>query len=188
VSAFGTVLIDPPWRQPMAGRYDKPGNRRPAKLPYPTLTVAELASLPVGELAGPGSHLWLWTTNAFLRDGFDLVAGWGFRYLAPVVWVKPSGAGNWFVHRTQTLLFGYRKPLRMLKRFSPNVLTAPAGRHSEKPGVAYDLIEAVSPGPRIELFARRPRAGWESVGNEVDGRDIRAALTTTKEHEHDHDG
>jgi len=166
---FKTIVADPPWKQGLSGKYDNPKNRRPDRLPYPTMTLDEIKALPVGECAADGAHLWLWTTNAFLRHGFEVLDAWGFKYLAPVHWIKPSGMGNWFVHRTQTILFGYRKPCRMGDgRYSPNVIHATPKRHSEKPEEAFALIESVSPGPRLELFARRPREGWTVWGNEVE--------------------
>ena len=124
--------------------------------------------MPVGELAAYDCHLWLWTTNQFLRDGFDIMLAWGFKYLAPIHWIKPSGLGNWFVHRTQTCLFGYRRSCKFDgKRYLPNIIEAPAGKHSAKPEVSYAYIESVSAAPRLELFARQERQGWDVWGNEV---------------------
>jgi N6-adenosine-specific RNA methylase IME4 len=172
---FLTILADPPWQQPMTGsRKRAKGGVAPA-LPYPTLPLADIKALPVGALAAPGCHLWLWTTNAFLRQGFEVMEAWGFRYLAPIHWVKPSGVGNYVVHRTQTVLLGYLPPCRFdNKRYFPNVLSIPRNppRHSEKPPEFYELIEQVSSAPRLELFARRRRPGWSVWGNEVDS-DIR---------------
>jgi N6-adenosine-specific RNA methylase IME4 len=167
---FKTIVADPPWKQPMTGRRARPKGGPPPELPYPTMTLDAIKAMPVGSMAADGCHLWLWTTNAFLRDGFDVMAAWGFRYLAPIHWIKPSGIGNWFVHRTQTLLFGYRKPCRMGRgRYSPNIIeTGDPARHSEKPEDAFTLIESVSTGPRLELFARRQRPGWTCWGNEVE--------------------
>lgn len=166
---YRTLLIDPPWAQGMTGRYRLTRNTRPTKLPYRTMGLNEIAALPVGQLAAEGAHLWLWTTNQFLAAGLDLMKGWGFTYLAPITWVKPNGLGNYFVHRTQTLLFGYRaKCLFPLARYRPTVLFAPTpARHSEKPDTSYELIESISPGPRLELFARRSRAGWDTWGDEA---------------------
>jgi N6-adenosine-specific RNA methylase IME4 len=134
------------------------------------MTVAQLVALPVADIAAVGAHLWLWTTNAFLRQGFEVMEAWGFKYLAPITWVKPSGVGNYFVHRTQTVLFGYRqKCLFPAARYRPTVFTTTAarpGKHSEKPGEAFDLIESISPGPRLEMFARSHRLGWDVWGNE----------------------
>lgn len=164
---YRTILIDPPWNlEPITG-FSHPKNTRPKKLPYPTLTVAEIGELPIPELAEANAHLWIWTTNKFLPDGFDLMRRWGFRYMMPIHWVKPSGLGAWWIHRTQTLLFGYRGRLDMNQKLKPNVVFANPKRHSTKPAESYDLIEQVSHPARLELFARKPRDGWHVWGNEV---------------------
>lgn len=169
LSGFRCIVADPPWPQPMTGSW-KREPKRAKRLPYPTMSMDEIKGLPVGIMAEPDAHLWLWTTNAFLEDGFAVLRAWGFRYLAPVHWVKPSGFGCWFAHRTQTILFGYRERCRFpLRRYAGNVIqTTHPARHSEKPEEAFTLIEAVSPGPRLELFARRARPGWTVWGNEVE--------------------
>ena len=142
---------------------------KPESLPYPTMGIEQICSMPVSDFADNDCHLWLWTTNQHLEDGFRVMRSWGFKYLAPVHWVKPTGMGNWFVHRTQTILFGYRKKCKFpLNRYRPNVFhTGDPKRHSEKPDESYELIESISPGPRLELFARRKRAGWHTWGNEL---------------------
>ena len=173
---FGTILLDPPWQQQLTGRYLRRRHSRATTLPYPTMSVDDIAALPVSELAADESHCWLWTTNQFLRHGFELLAGWGFKYLCPVHWIKPSGCGAWFVSRSQTLLFGYKGKLRMREKYKPNVLFAPSTRHSKKPASTYDLIESVSFGPYLEVFARNTRPEWTAAGNEIDGQDIRGAL------------
>lgn len=169
MSHYRTILIDPPWPQSMSGQYKKAQHHRPHVLPYPTMTLAEIEALPIPDLAAQGAHLWLWTTNQFLRDGFDLLDHWGFKYLAPITWLKPSGIGNWFVHRTQTLLFGYRQKCQFnRKRYLPTILeTAAPTRHSAKPAAAYELIESISDPARVELFARHTRPDWDTWGNEV---------------------
>jgi N6-adenosine-specific RNA methylase IME4 len=131
------------------------------------MTVDEIAAMRVADFAMPGAHLWLWTTNQFLEAGFHVMRAWGFRYLAPITWVKPSGLGAWFVHRTQTILFGYMPPLEMRERYKPTVINANARAHSAKPDCTYDFIESVSEAPRLELFAREQRLGWSTWGNEV---------------------
>jgi N6-adenosine-specific RNA methylase IME4 len=169
MTPFLTILADPPWAQPMAGKYKKTRHGRAPVLPYPSMSVAEICALDVGELAADGCHLWLWTTNAFLREGFDVMRAWGFRYLAPVHWVKPSGLGNYVIHRTQTVLLGYKGKCRFprLRYFQNVVETGNPKRHSQKPEAFYGLIESVSGQPRLELFAREARFGWERFGNEV---------------------
>lgn len=166
---YKTILADPPWSERMLGKWQR-RHKAPEKIVYPTLSLDEIKSMPVDDLADEGCHLWLWTTNSHLRAGFDVMEAWGFKYLAPVTWVKPSGMGAWFVHRTQTLLFGYKGKCVFPKaRYKPTVLFANVERqHSRKPEESYRLIESVSPAPRIELFARRPRDGWDVWGNEVE--------------------
>lgn len=162
------ILADPPWQQPMAGKYSRRDNRKPA-LPYPSMPLQDICALPIGDMAAEGCHLWLWTTNAFLRAGFEVMEAWGFKYLAPIHWVKPSGFGNYVVHRTQTVLLGYRGKCAFKGlRYFPNVLeTGNPKRHSQKPDAFHELIEKVSPEPRLELFAREKRLGWHAWGNEV---------------------
>ncbi len=164
---YQCILADPPWEQPRVGRYKVAKHKRPDDLPYNTMTSDEICSLEVGKLAMPGCHLWLWTTNAHLQTAFDVIDAWGFKYLTCITWVKPSGMGAWFVSRTQHLLFAYRSPLKMLQRYKPTVVFANPLKHSEKPAEFTALVEAVSPGSRLEMFARRPLPGWDVWGNEV---------------------
>lgn len=165
---YRCIVIDPPWAQPMVGRYAVARHSRPNALPYETMTLPEIAALPVERLAEEGAHLWLWTTNRFLRPAFDLLDGWGFTYLQTVTWVKPSGLGAWFANTTQHVLMAYyQRCIFPAARYRPTHFQATPRRHSEKPNTFYDLARAVSPGPRIELFARRGILGFEAWGDEV---------------------
>jgi len=133
------------------------------------MTVDAIAALPVGDLAAPDAHLWLWTTNAFLAPAFDVLRAWGFTYLTTITWVKPSGCGAWFAGTTQHCLFGYKeKCVFPGRRYAPTHFLAAPKRHSVKPEQFYGLVEEVSAGPRLELFARRHRLGWSAWGNEVE--------------------
>jgi N6-adenosine-specific RNA methylase IME4 len=180
---YRCILADPPWQQTMTGRRSRVKGGPPASdLPYPTMSLQAIKELPVREHAATGCHLWLWTTNEFLRAGFDVMEAWGFKYLAPIHWMKPSGIGNWFVHRTQTVLFGYKERcIFPHARYRPNVIeTGDPIWHSAKPDATYAYIESISPGPRLELFARPwtpmfpKREGWDVWGNEVDS-DVKIA-------------
>lgn len=172
---YSCILADPPWNIRLSGtRKRLRGGDLPQDLPYMTLSVEEICALDVRRIAADGCHLWLWTTNEFLRAGFEVMEAWGFKYLAPIHWLKASGQGNWFVHRTQTILFGYRsKCVFNRERYKPNIFESKADpvRHSQKPLEAYDLIESVSDGPRIELFARAMRPGWDIWGDQVPRED-----------------
>jgi N6-adenosine-specific RNA methylase IME4 len=170
---YQVIYADPPWNQALTGKYKGRYNRA-ITLPYVTMDIDQIKALPVSEISSNGCHLWLWTTNQFLREGFDVMKAWGFKYLAPITWVKPSGLGNYFVHRTQTLLFGYKqKCIFPLGRYKPTVLTAGCPKHhSIKPLEARLLIESISPKPRIELFARQKIEGWDVWGDEVNINEI----------------
>ena len=170
---YRTIVADPPWEQGFAWG----GKRRPNQaraLPYPTMSINEICALDVAKMAADDCHLWLWTTNQHLASGFDVMRSWGFKYLAPIHWIKPSGCGSFFVHRTQTCLFGYRRSCKFEgARFLPNIIEASPRAHSAKPEETYRYIESVSAAPRLEIFARPwtslfpRRIGWHVWGNEV---------------------
>jgi len=174
---FRTIVADPPWkygRKMGTGKDMRPGRKykigHNIETPYDVMTTDEICAMPVGECAAQACHLWLWTTNRHLEDGFRVMRAWGFKYLTPIHWVKPAGIGAWFVNVSQTVLFGYKeKCVFPLERYKRNVIqTGPPKKHSQKPEEAFTLIESVSPNPRLELFARRGRVGWTCWGNEVE--------------------
>jgi N6-adenosine-specific RNA methylase IME4 len=160
---FTTIVADPPWR------YDNKATRGAAEDHYPTMTVAELCDMPVDEHANDNAHLYLWTTNGFLRQAFDLFDAWGFTYKAHLAWVKPQmGLGNYFRISHEHVLFGIKGKLPTASRSTMSWFSAARGRHSAKPESFYDLVEASSPGPYLELFARSRRLGdWTAWGNEA---------------------
>jgi len=179
VTQFGAIVADPPWSIAMTGKWNR--HRRPDALPYAAMSLEDIAALPVASLAGDGTHLWLWTTNSHLHEAFHVLEAWSARYLTTITWIKPSGIGSFFATTTQHCLFGYYGKLRLKERFRPtNQAWVPMpGGHSRKPDHSYRFIERVSFGPYLELFARERRFGWTSIGNEIDGVDIRAALSET---------
>lgn len=174
VGGFKTVLADPPWR--FANRTGKvaPEHRRLDR--YSTMTLDGIKDIPVADAAASNAHLYLWVPNALLPDGLAVMQAWGFRYVSNVVWAKrrkdggPDGRGVGFYFRnvTELLLFGVRGSMRTLSpaRRQVNLIETRKREHSRKPDEQYDLIEACSPGPFLELFARHPRAGWTVWGDE----------------------
>lgn len=163
---FSTIVADPPWA------YDNKATRNAVgtEAKYPTMTLDELCALPVLERAAEEAHLYLWTTNGFLRDSFDVMEAWGFEYKTTLVWVKPQlGMGNYFRSGTEYVLFGVRGGLRTLDGNQPNWFQADRGRHSAKPGSFFDLVHRNSRPPYLEMFARRRRLDpdWEYWGNEA---------------------
>jgi N6-adenosine-specific RNA methylase IME4 len=166
---YRTILVDPPYPQPMTGAF-KSRHVRPKALPYKSMTIEQIKALDIEQYAEPGSHIWLWATNTFHRDAFDILAGWGFKFLNEITWVKPSGLGAYFANTTQPLLFGYYKKCQFHKaRWRPTHIhgNVKPGEHSKKPESSYKLIEDVSDEYRIELFARFEREGWTQIGDEL---------------------
>lgn len=159
---FRTIVADPPWQ------YDNRATRGAAEDHYATLTIEQLCELPVEERAADESHLYLWTTNGFLREAFTVMDAWGFSYRTALTWVKPQiGMGNYFRSSTEHVLFGIRGGLRTRDRSLRNWFEAPRRKHSAKPDRFFDLVEVASPGPYLEMFARRRRLGWEGWGDEA---------------------
>jgi N6-adenosine-specific RNA methylase IME4 len=145
------------------------------------MTTDEIARLPVADVAAGKSHLYLWVPNALLADGLLVMKSWGFTYKSNIVWHKVRkdggsdgrGVGFYFRNVTELVLFGVRGSLRTLPpaRRQVNLIAARKREHSRKPDELYPVIEACSPGPRLELFARYPRDGWNVWGNEA-GEDV----------------
>lgn len=172
---YSTIVADPPWqyqKRPGAKSGSVMGSM--AEGQYSTMTNEEIAALPVGELAADQAHLYLWVTNPGMFGGRfgrvtprDIVEAWGFTYVTLLTWVKPGGGGMGWYFRGQTehAVFAQRGMLGIpADRREPNVVTAKRGGHSAKPPAFYDLVERVSPGPYVDLFARQPRFGWDSWG------------------------
>lgn len=166
---YQTILIDPPWDNADSITPKSDFSTYEGGWPYPTMRLVDIAALPVRALADEdsGCHLYLWTMNSFMPHACYLMQHWGFKYTQLVTWVKPSGVGHWWINRTQHMLFGYVGKMHMATKCMPNVFGAPALQHSKKPDISYELIESVSFAPRVELFARLPREGWDVWGNEV---------------------
>ena len=133
------------------------------------MTPEQIAALPIGSLAGTDGHLWLWVTNATLFAGHAVMEAWGFTYRSCLTWVKPGlGLGSYYLrNNTEHLLFGTKGKAPILYRSQPTWLFAPKQDHSHKPEEQYAIIERCSPGPYLELFARRKQPGWHVWGNEI---------------------
>jgi N6-adenosine-specific RNA methylase IME4 len=174
---FSTVLADPPWQfQNRTGKM-APEHKRLAR--YETLSLEEIKGLPVGSIVKEPAHLYLWVPNALLAEGLEVMKAWGFNYKSNLIWYKirkdggpdRRGVGFYFRNVTEMILFGVRgKNARTLQpgRSQENIISTQKREHSRKPDEQYDIIESCSPGPYIELFARGPRKGWISWGNQAE--------------------
>lgn len=172
---FHTILADPPWQfQNRTGKM-APEHKRLSR--YETMTLNDIMALPVEQLTAEPAHLYLWVPNALLPEGLRVMEAWGFTYKSNIVWHKirkdggPDGRGVGFYFRnvTELVLFGIRgKNARTLApgRRQVNFLATQKREHSRKPDEFYDIVEACSPGPYLELFARGPREGWSVWGDQ----------------------
>lgn len=173
---YQTIYADPPWQFQNRTGKAAPEHKRLHR--YNTMTLDEIKSLPVQEIADDKSHLYLWVPNALLPDGLSVMQAWGFTYKTNIIWEKirqdgyPDGRGVGFYFRnvTEILLFGIRgKNNRTLQpaRTQVNLIRSKKREHSRKPDEFISLIEACSNGPFIELFARGDRTGWDMWGNQA---------------------
>jgi N6-adenosine-specific RNA methylase IME4 len=173
---FSTILADPPWQ--FVNRTGKIAPEHGRLTRYPTLKLDEIAALPVDKIAAPTAHLYLWCPNALLPEGLAVMKAWGFTYKSNIIWHKVRkdggsdgrGVGFYFRNVTELMLFGVRgKNARTLApgRRQVNLLATRKREHSRKPDEQYDIIEACSPGPFLELFARGTRKGWATWGNQA---------------------
>ena len=178
---FQTILADPPWRFMNRTGKMAPEHRRLSR--YGTLGLAEIKGLPVAELVQEPAHLYLWVPNALLPDGIEVLRAWGFEYKSNIVWHKirkdggsdGRGVGFYFRNVTELVLFGIRgKKARTLApgRRQVNLIGTQKREHSRKPDELYDVIEACSRGPYLEMFARDTRKGWVGWGNQASGYEI----------------
>jgi N6-adenosine-specific RNA methylase IME4 len=166
---YGVIYADPPW--PFDGYSDETGLDRVAESHYPTMTVEEIKALDVPSIAASDCVLWLWTTGAVNDQAFEVIEAWGFEYKTQFVWVKDRIVmGYWTRSRHELLLIGTRGsiPAPTLGTQWESVIEAPVREHSRKPDEAYALIEAYFPSlPKVELFARAARKGWDRWGAEA---------------------
>ena len=171
---YQTIVADPPWE------YGKWGKANPIsrpnsivyKMPYPTMTLTEIESLPVEEIADSNCELYLWTTQKYLPSSFNVIKTWGFKYCQTLIWCKkPRGLGQGGIYcpTNEFLILGRKGKMPKVKRLDTTwfLTKRPHNSHSTKPDFFQDIIETVTNEPRIELFARRKRFGWDCWGNEV---------------------
>jgi N6-adenosine-specific RNA methylase IME4 len=170
---YHTVVVDPPWSYERTGvtfHDASSGSFTGHGLPYRTLTLGQIADLPVRRLTERDAHLYLWTTQRYLRDSFWIAEAWGFNVASLLVWCKPIRGwtvGGTFMSTTEFVLFCRRGSLQATRRVERQWFEWPRSDHSAKPEAFLDLVEQVSPGPYLEMFARRNRLGWDTWGDEA---------------------
>lgn len=184
MTRYGVILADPPWA------YQRKKGQGVAEDHYPTMPLAAIKALPVGELAATDCALFLWATLPMLPEALDVIHAWGFTYkTAAFVWIKTNrragtpfwGLGSWTRANAELCLLATKGRPRRQARNVHQVIFAPVGAHSAKPEEARRRIEALLGDiPRVELFARNYALGWDVWGNEVFSLDENLSRLGTK--------
>tara|TARA_R100000781_G_scaffold95877_1_gene59985 strand:+ start:382 stop:900 length:519 start_codon:yes stop_codon:yes gene_type:complete len=160
---YKTVLADPPWNETGGGKI-----RRGADKHYSLMKTEDIKNLDVASLADDNCWLYLWVTNNFLKDGLEVMENWKFRYVTNFCWAKDRfGIGYYFRGQHELCLFGVKGNLKPIHRNIPSLVYAKRTKHSKKPEESFEMFDKMSHEPRIELFARNKRDGWDSWGNEI---------------------
>lgn len=164
---YRCLVIDPPWPVEKVVKESRP--LQGVTLDYPTMSLEEIGAVPIPDLvAEDGCHVYLWVTHRFLPIGLSLFERWGVRYECVMTWVKPVGVSPFsWMYDTEHVLFGRAGSLELLRMGLRLTVKGPIRGHSRKPDEFYERVVAASPGPRLEMFARSERDGFEAWGNEV---------------------
>jgi N6-adenosine-specific RNA methylase IME4 len=159
---YKTILADPPWDHNQRGNYGAVNH-------YDLMSIERIKAMPIKDLAEDDAHCWLWVTNGTMRQGYDVMEAWGFKVKSILTWIKPRlGLGNYLRNCTEHLMFGIKGKLPVQFNRQPTWFFAPLQEHSHKPEEALNVLERISPGPYLELFARRRyQPYWDVWGNEV---------------------
>lgn len=170
---YACLLSDPPWS---FKTFSAKGHAKSAHAQYGCMSRADLNALPVQEIAAKDSVMFMWATFPMLPDAVALMAAWGFTYKTGGAWAKQSktgakwafGTGYIFRSAAELLLVGTRGKPEWTSRSERNLWAAPVREHSRKPDCVHETIERLTVGPRLELFAREARPGWDVWGNQTD--------------------
>ena len=163
---YQTIVIDPPWDIAHIDRDTRPNQ---LAVPYPTMNEQELLDFDLPKMAHENCHLYMWVTHKHLPQALRLAEHWGFRYQCLMTWVKNVGFTPFsWMYSTEHVLFCRRGSLKLLKLGKRLDFSAKVREHSRKPDEFYDLVRECSPGPRIDVFSREKREGFDQFGNEVE--------------------
>ena len=164
---YELLYADPPWqyRNTTTGRNNTAG----AAAKYKTMSLEKICALPIADIAQKDAALFLWCTTPLMPYGFEVLDAWGFNYKTSIYWRKimSQGLGNWFRGQVEVLLVGVRGGLKAFHCQKANFIQTRVGKHSQKPREIYGLLESLNLNPKIELFARERRQGWDAWGDEL---------------------
>lgn len=177
---FHTIVVDPPWLYEQKYRMGSGKKHKGTAdgLKFQCMSIEELEAVRISSVAEVDAHLYVWCTNSFVVEAHHLARRWGFETKCLITWVKPYfGTGNYFRSSTEHVVFAVRGRLPLLKHNVPTHFFAPKQpRLAAKPNQFYEIVKSCSPPEYLDVFARRERLGWYSIGNEIDGLDVNAAL------------
>ena len=173
---YKVIYADPPYafRNKRTGGSMSSGSESQ----YPTMSIQELSVLPVSAVADKDSVCFLWVSVAPLPDSLSLLSAWGYQYKTSLFWRKimSLGMGYWFRGQVEMCLLGVRGKVKAFRIQKPNFVQSKVRNHSQKPDGVRELIDMTGLFPKLELFARERSPGWDSMGFDIDGKDIRLAL------------
>lgn len=170
---YGLIMADCPWT---FKTYSNKGKGKSAEKHYDCMTLADIARLPVKDLAGPDCVLWMWATNPMLPQAIEICEIWGFKFKTAGHWVKRTvhgklafGTGYCLRSSGEPFLIATRGKPKYTSKSTRSVIEGLRRDHSQKPEEGYAAAEAIcADAPRLELFSRQMRAGWDVFGNEID--------------------
>lgn len=173
---YQILYIDPPWqyKNKRTGGSLTSG----AAQKYPVMSLDDIKELPIKDICDENAALFLWATTPMLEEGLDVMKTWGFKYKTAIYWrkLKNLGLGYWFRGQVEVCLFGIKGKVKAFRLQIPNFIQSKVGKHSEKPKEMINIINKIELNPKIELFARQKSEGWDALGFEIDGMDIRESL------------
>lgn len=158
---YKTILADPPWKYGKGWGYG-------AGEYYDLMSLEDIKNIPIKKISSKNAHLYLWCPNGMIDKGLEVMKIWGFEFKTIITWVKNRSIfGYYFKGQSEQILFGVKGKLPPQNRKQVTIMKGKVRNHSKKPDEQYEIIEKVSPSPRIELFARQKIEGWDVWGDEV---------------------
>ena len=180
---YQIILADPPWNfnfQKRKGLSDKAKSRL-----YPTMRDEDIIALPVDKITDDNCVLFLWVMSSKLYLAFNVMFAWGFAYkTVAFTWVKTTingkycfGGGNWTRSNPELCLLATKGKPKRLSASVRELIVSERRQHSRKPDEARNrIVQLMGDLPRIELFAREKTEGWDAIGFDIDGKDIKESL------------
>ena len=171
---YGVIYADPPW---YFKTYSNKGKDKSPEKHYSCMSLSDIISLPVSELAKDDAVLLMWVVDPLLDQAFKVIDAWGFKYkTVGFTWAKTNrtkmgfftGLGYWTRGNPEMCLLATKGKPKRISKSVPQLVVSERREHSRKPDIMYNHIENLLDGPYIELFARTQRPGWDSWGNQTD--------------------